>query len=132
MTTPRCVELDENILLIVNDNLLVVVGDDGGDRAVIVLGDSLALDARLQLTRDNIIHKLGNIGLGDGLGLVEGELLVLGDMLDSESGPLASLKVEIAGVGAKGLCVDGSEVDDTSVLLRDRLEGLCEFSALLG
>ena len=64
--------------------------------------------------------------------LVEGEFLVLDGFLNGECGPLVGFKVEITGVGAKGLGVDGSQIDLAFVLLRDGLQRLGERFALFG
>ena len=66
----------------------------------------------------------------DLLALVEGEFLVFDGFLDGESGPFVGLEVEIACVGAKGLSVDGGEIDLAFVLLGDGFQCLGESFAL--
>lgn len=111
MAAPRCVVLDQDILVIVHDNLLVVVGDNDGDRAVLLLGNRLGLDARLDLALEEVADELADVLLGDLLVLGVGVLLVRLGVLDRKGGPLANLQVEVAGVLAKGLGVNGSDVD---------------------
>lgn len=130
MSAPWGVELDQDILLVVHDNLLVVLGDDDSDWAIVGLWDRLALDGRLDLARDKVGHELLNVLGVDLLILREGELLVLVDLLDRESGPLANLEVEVACVLTEGLGVDSGEGDLALVLLSDRLELLSKVVTL--
>lgn len=124
MTAPWSVELDQDILLVIKDDLIVVLGNDDGDWAILLLWNSLGLDAWLDLASNEIVNKLANC-LGSKLvGLVEWELLVLDSFLDGESWPLANLKVEVATVLSESLCVNSSEVDLALVLLSDLLEVL--------
>ena len=132
VTAPGSVELNENILLVVDDDLLVVVGDDGGDGAVVLLGDRLRLDGRLNLTSKEVLDEGTDILSVDLVVLVVGELLVLVGALDSESGPLAGLQVEVASVLTESTGVNGSEVDGTLVLDSKRLQLLSELLTLLG
>jgi len=128
VTTPRGVELDKDILLRVHDNVLVVLCDNGGDGAIVLLGDWLALDAGLNLAGDKVIEELGNGLLGNIAG--EGELLVLLGVLDGKGGPLADLEVQVAGVLAESLCINGGKVNLTLDLLGNRLERFGEGLAL--
>ncbi len=111
MAAPRSVVLNQDILIIIHDNLLVVVRDNDSDRAFLLLGDRLRLDAGLDLALEEVADELADVLLGNLLVLRVGELLVRLGVLDREGGPLANLKVEVAGVLAKGLGVDGSDVD---------------------
>lgn len=131
VTAPGSVELDQDILVGVHDNFVVILGDNNGDRTVVLLGDGLGLDAGVDLAGDKVVKELGNLLCGE-VSALEGELLVLLSVLDGESGPLADLEVEVTSVLTKGLCVDGGEVDLALVLLGDRLEGSSESLTLLG
>ena len=131
VAAPRGIELKEDILLIVLDNLIVVMRHHDRDRAVLLLGHGLALDARLDLAGHVFVDKRTHVLLRELLGLVEGELLVLGHVLDGEGGPLVDLEVQVAGVGAEGAGVDGGEVDLALVLLGDGLQGVGQLLALL-
>lgn len=111
VSAPRSVELDEDILVLVHDDLLVGVGDDDGDWAVIRLWDGLGLDTRSNVTGDDTLNELGDVLLGELLLLVEGVLLVGNSVLDGEGRELLRDKVEVGSVSTKGLGVDGSEVD---------------------
>lgn len=135
VSTPWCVELEENILLAVDHNLLVVLGHDNGDWAILLLWDRLAFDGRLNLASNKVLDEASNLLLAECLGragLGVGELLVLGGVLDSECGPCANLEVEVASVLAESAGVNGSEVDLALVLLSNWLEGLGESLTLLG
>ena len=131
MATPRGVELEQDILLVVLDDLVVIVRHYDRDGAVLLLGHGLALDARLDLARHVIVDKGADVLLGKLLGLVEGELLVLGHILDGKGGPFVDLEVQIAGVSAEGAGVDGGEVDLALVLLGDGLQDVGKLFALL-
>ena len=132
MTTPWGIELDQDILGIIVDNVLVVVGNDNSDRTIVLLWYRLALDGWLNLASNEIIDKRANVFLGDLLGLVEGELLVLGNVLDSKGWPLVSLEIEVTSVSSKGLGVNCCKVNLTIVFLGNRLECSAEFLTLLG
>ncbi len=58
--------------------------------------------------------------------------MVLDSLLDGKSGPLVHFKIQITGVGAEGFGVNDGEVDLALVFLGNGLEGLSQFSALLG
>ena len=135
VTAPGSVELEEHVLVVLDDEVLVVLGDDDGGGTLLLLRDGLALDAGLDLALDVLLDESTD-GLGgevlDGALLGEGELLVLLDVLDGESGPGADLDVQVASVLTESGGVDGSEVDLAAVLLSDRLEVLGERLALLG
>jgi hypothetical protein len=131
VSAPWCVKLNEDILLVIENNLVVVLGDNNSDWAVLRLWDSLRLDRWIDLSIGKVINKLANVLRGDLLGLVVWELLVLGGLLDGECGPLVSLEVKVASVLSEGLGVNGSEVDLALVLLSDGLELLGECVTLL-
>ena len=131
MTAPWCIELEEDILLVIENLSLVVVGNDDGDGTILVLRNGLRLDGRLDLAGNKVINELGDASKVDLLGLVIGVLGVLANVLDSEGGPLANLKVQVTTVLAESLSINGSEVDDTLVLLSEGLELLGEAGALL-
>jgi len=132
VTTPRSVEFDKNILLIVDNNVLVVVGDNSSNRSIVLFWDGLRLDARLDLTGQEVVNKLANMLFSELSALLEGEFLVLGCVLDSEGGPFADFEVQVLCMLAKSLCVDRCNVNLSLVLCSDRLECLCQFFTLLG
>lgn len=132
VTAPGSVELNEDILGVIKDNVVVALGDDDGDGALLGLGDGLRLDGRLNLASNEVIDELLDGLGGDLLLLVEGELLVLGGLLDGEGRELVGLEVQVAGVSTESLGVDGSEVDNTTLSLSDGLEGIAKLLALLG
>jgi len=135
VAAPGGVEFKEDVFVVVDDDVLVVFGDDDGDGAFLLFGDRLALDARLELAGDVVVDEGADVLGADVFGAALfgiGELEVLGGVLDGESGPGASLKVEIRGVLAEGGGVDGGKVHLALVLLGDGLEVLGEGLALLG
>jgi hypothetical protein len=131
VTAPGGVEFNQNILVGVHDNLVVVLGDNDGDGAVVLLGDGVRLDAGVDLAGNEVVEEFANLLDGE-VSALKGELGVLLGVLDGESGPLASLEVEVASVLTECLCVNGSKVDLALVLLGDRLEGGGKSLTLLG
>lgn len=130
MSTPRGIEFDENVLLVVIDKLIVVLSNENSDGTVLGLGNGLGLDARLNLALEDVVDECSNGLLGDLLILIEGILLAVVDVLDSESGELITDEVEVIGVRAESLSVDGSDIDLALVLLGDRPEHSSELIAL--
>lgn len=122
MSAPWSIELNQNIFLVVEDNLIVVLGNNDSDWSILCFRNRLRLDAWIDLAGDEVIDKLANIFSGKLLSLVEGELLVLDSLLNSECRPLANFKIKIATVLSECLGVDGSKIDLPFVLLSDSLE----------
>jgi hypothetical protein len=122
VTAPWGIELNQDVLLVIEDNLIVVLGNDNGNWSILAFWNGLRFDAGLNSTRHKVVNKLSDILGAKLLGLVERELLVLDSLLDSKCGPLANLKVEVSAVLAKGLGVNGSKVDLALVFLSDWLE----------
>lgn len=131
VTAPGGVELNQDILVGVHDNLVVVLGNNDGDGAVVLLGDGVGLDAGVDLAGNERVKELSNLLLGE-VSALEGELLVLLGVLNGEGGPLANLEVEVTSVLAECLGVNSSKVDLALVLLGDRLEGGGKSLTLLG
>jgi len=131
VSTPWGIELEENIIVVVENDIFVVVGYDNLDRAFLLLRNGLGLDARIDLAVEETLDEMANIIMSDLLGLIEGEFLILLSLLDGERGPFAILQVEVLGVGAKGLGVDGGEVDRTLVFLSQGLEFFSDLGPLL-
>ena len=131
VTAPWSVELQKNIFVVVHDNRVVVVSHNEMHRPILLLRDSLGLDAWLNLAVNEVLNKLADIFRGELLALVEGELLVLDCFLDGEGGPLVDLKVQVAGMRAIRLRVDDSEVDGTLVFLCDIFQRPGELCTLL-
>jgi hypothetical protein len=132
VSTPRSVELEKDILLIVDDKVLVRLGNHNC-HTLLLLGNLLALDAGLNLASDEILEKLAEAFLAessDRTRLSERKLLVLDRVLNGEGGPLANLEVEVAGMLTKVLGVNSGEVELALVQLRERLQGLCECRTL--
>lgn len=77
MSAPWCVKLKKNILVIVDNELLVSVGHDDGDRTFLSLGNGFRLDARVNLAIKNVLNERANLLGGNILGLVPRELGVL-------------------------------------------------------
>ncbi|KAI6760212.1 hypothetical protein HG531_013413 [Fusarium graminearum] len=131
VTTPGSVKLNKDILGVIKDDIVVALGNNNCDGTLLGLGDGLRLDAGLNLASVELLNELGDVVVGDLLLLVEGELLVLDNLLDGERGELVGLEVQVTSVGTESLSIDGGEVDLALVLLCDRLESLAELLALL-
>ena len=117
MSTPRSVEFNENILLVVKYDIFICVRHNHSHRPVILFGNGLGFDARLHVAVDVILDELADMLLIDRAS-GEWEFLVLASVLDGKGGPLADLEVQVASVRAECLGVDGGEVDLALVLLR--------------
>jgi hypothetical protein len=122
VTAPWSIELNQDILLVVKNNLIVVLGNDNGNWSILLLWNGLRLNAWLDIASGEVIDELANILSGKFLGLVEWELLVLDSLLDSKCGPLANLEVKVTTVLSECLGVNGGKIDLTLVLLGDPLE----------
>ena len=131
MTAPRGVELEKNIVLIFQNDLLVVIGHNDLNRALLLLWNRLRLDAGVDLAINKVLDECANIVVCKLLVLIKRKLLVLDRLLDGESWPFAILEVQVTRVCAESLGVNGREADDTLVLLCKRLEFSGQFSALL-
>ena len=93
MTAPWSIELQKHILVIIHHNLLVVVGNNNMNRSILRCGNRFRLHARLNLTSNNTLNEVANILLGDLLGLIIRELLILDRLLDSKGGELVCFKI---------------------------------------
>lgn len=70
------------------------------------------------------MDEFANIVVGNLLGLVEGELLVLDSLLNGESGPFAIFEVQVCRMCAERFGVDGGEVDSALELFGKGFESL--------
>lgn len=130
VTAPWGVELNEDVLVVVDDDVLVAVGNDDGDWALLGLWDWLRLDGWGDLAGGEVLNELGDGLLSELLVLWEWVLGVLGGLLDGESWPLG-LEVEVWSVGTEGDSVNGGKVDLALVLLGKTADGLGEGLLLL-
>jgi hypothetical protein len=127
MSAPWSVELKKNVLVVLHDELIVVLCYNDSDWALLFLGNRLALDARFDLASYEVFDELANLLLAKLFGIslrLVWELLVLRNILNSESWPFANFKVEIATMLTERLGVDCSEINLTLVLLSNRPEAL--------
>src|SRR6187402_3449360 len=85
VTAPWCVEFNQDIFLIVQDNIIVVLGDDNLNWPFLCLWDWLRLDAGLNLAVDELLDEFANSIGCDLCFLVIWELLVVDSILDGES-----------------------------------------------
>lgn len=131
VSAPRGVEFHEDVLVVVDDQFLIVMGDNNRYGAVLRLGDRLRLDAWFDLSIKNVLHELRNVLLGDLLGLIIGVFLVRDGVLDGKGRERLRIKVEIVSVGAECLCVNSRKVDSTLVLLCKWLQVSSKLVALL-
>lgn len=93
MSAPGCVELDQDVLLVVQDDVLVVVGHHYGDWALLGLWNGLGLDAWLDFAGQVLVDELAHDLLGELVALIKRELLILDGLLNRECGPLPDIKV---------------------------------------
>lgn len=131
VAAPWSVEFNEDVLVVVDNNFFIVVGNNNLNGAVLGLGNRLWLDAWLNLAVNEILNEFSNILLCKLLALVKRKLLVLGGFLDSERWEFFGVKVEVACVSAKGLGINSGKVDLTLELDCQRLEGLSQLGSLL-
>ena len=131
VSTPRGIIFNENILLVIKNNVLVGMGDDDRNRALLGLRNGLRLDARLNLAFDNLLNELANILGLQFLLLVIRILGMLHGVLNGKSRELLGVEVKVASMSAEQLGVNGGNVDGPPVLLCNRLEFLNILLALL-
>lgn len=132
VTAPWCIELHENILVIVQNDVFVVVRHDNLYRAILLFGDGFRLDAWLHLPVDKILNELANFFLCERFALVQRELLIFDSLLDRKGGPFVGLEVQVVSVSTESFGVDGCEADDSLMFFRHRLESFSKFITLLG
>lgn len=131
VTAPGGVELEKNIVLIFQNDFFVVVGHNDLNRALLLLWNGLRLDAGGHLAVHELLNECANIVVCKLLVLIKRKFLIFDGLLDGESWPFAILEVQITGMCAESLSVNGGEADDTLVLLRERLEFGGQLSTLL-
>ena len=85
--------------------------------------DRLGLDAGLQFPINKVLDESSDVLLGESVAF-EWILLVLNSLLDGERREFVGRKVKVTSVAAKSLCVNGSKVDDTLVLLSNWSQSL--------
>lgn len=129
MTAPWGVEFQQNVLAVIQDNLIIIMRNNHCDGTVLLLRDRLRLDAGLDLTVHEVLHKRPDGLLGDLLALVKGEFLVLDGLLNRKGRPCL-LEVQVPSMSTKRLRINGGEADDTLVFLGKRLQGLGQLGAL--
>lgn len=117
MAAPWRIVFDEHILGIVHDNIVVVLGDNDGDWAILLFRDGFTLDAGLNLASDKIIDEFANVLCIEFFVSSVGELLVVDSILNGKGGPDTSFEVEIGGVLTKGCGVDGCKAEFALVFL---------------
>ena len=131
MTAPWGVEFEKNIIIVVQNDFLVIVGYHDLDRALLLLRNRLRFDAGVNLALHKFLDESADLVVCDFLALVKGEFLVLDSLLDSKCGPFAIFEVEVTSVCAECLGINGGEAEDPLVLLCQWLEFNCQFSPLL-
>ena len=130
VTAPRGVEFEKNIVIVIQNNFLVVVGYHDLNRALLLLWNRLRLDAGVNLALNKLLDESANLVVRNFLVLVKGEFLVLDSLLDSKCGPFAIFEVEVTSVCTECLGINGSEAEDPLMLLCQWLEFNCQFSPL--
>ena len=61
MSAPRSVEFEKDILFALHDDVLVVLRYNNGDWTILLLWDWLALNACLDLARDEVFDEFANL-----------------------------------------------------------------------
>jgi hypothetical protein len=131
VSTPRGVEFEENILVVIDDKILVGVSHHDCDGSFLGFRNRLRLDAGLNLAIKNILDELPDVFGIDFLGLVVRVLGVLLRILDSESGECLRVKVEVSGMGTEHLSINCGDVNGSLVLFSNGLEFLGVLITLL-
>ena len=98
MPAPWGIEFEKDVVIVVDHQVLIIVGYDDLDRTFLLLGNWLRFNACLHFAVHEILHKSTNVIVSEFLVLVEREFLVLDCFLDGECWPFVDLKVQIPGV----------------------------------
>lgn len=123
VTAPWRVELNKDVLGLVEDNLVELVGNENSDGAVLSR-NRLRLDRGLQLAGGVVSDELLDGCAVVGSEVVQGVLGVGRDDLNGERWPLLAGEVESLGVVDKLDGVDPDELDRLAVLGGNLLDGL--------
>eukprot|EP00043_Microstomoeca_roanoka_P005527 m.56302 g.56302 ORF g.56302 m.56302 type:complete len:333 (-) comp13009_c0_seq1:804-1802(-) len=116
VSAPWSVDLKEHILGLVKNNIVEVLSNDNGDWTIVILGNILRLEGRLQVTGKEGI-KMGLDGAGIGCAALQRIFLHLSTSLeDVESWEVALLDTNVVGQASLGR-VRGSKDKLALVLL---------------
>lgn len=130
------VEIEEDVLIAVQHNLLVRLGDHDAYGAIVGIWYGLRLDGWLETASSEASNKGIHICLGEGtFALVKRVLLLLGAIKDSQGGEGAvgrlSLEMEISGEALEVGYLGGRELDGACMILCDRSEKVLQGLAIL-
>ena len=125
MTAPWCIEFEEDVILVINDNVFVVMRHDDLDWTFLLLWNGLRLHASLDLAIDKVLNELADVIMGDFLLLAIRELGVFHSILNGKGRPFAILEIQIGRMGSKSFGVNGGEVHSSLVLLSEWLQSCC-------
>lgn len=100
MAAPGGIELNENVLVAVEGDLLEVPSDEGVDVAILGLRNGLRLERGQEESVNEVLDLLLDSVGGDFLGLVEGVLEALFEVLNDEGG---ELDLEVQGTSVVGV-----------------------------
>lgn len=134
VSTPWGVELKEDVLVVVDDHVLIVLGNHYCDGTILLLWDRLALNGWLDLPRNEVLHEFADVICAQVRGralLAIGKLLILLGVLNGESGPGTDFEIEVATVLTESGSIDGGEANLALDLLSDGPEVLGDRFALL-
>lgn len=128
VSTPRSVELDKDVLVVVVHDLVKLVGDQGEDGLVLRSRDRSALQGRGQLVLGKVGDKvLDGSSVDLGSGGAQNKLLALGShVLNDHGGEVIEGNRERLSVLGELDGVDPNEVDLVLERLGDGLDGLDE------
>jgi hypothetical protein len=130
MSTPRRIEFNQDILLVVENDIFIILCNNDRNRTFLLLWDGLRLDAGVDFPIEIVRDEFANFLLGDLFLLVERKLLVFDSLLNRKRWPCTDFQIQVSGVCAKSARINGSEVDSTLVLFSNRLYYGCELSSL--
>jgi len=131
VSTPRSVELDKDILLVVVNDLVKLIGDKGVDGLVLRSRNRRALESRSQRSRSELGDKaLDGRGIDLGPGNVQNVLLGLGGhVLEDDSRQVVEGNREGLSMFSKFNSVDPDKVNLVLEGLGDRLQTVDERSS---
>lgn len=102
MSTPRSIQLQQDILLgVIENGFLKIVGNHYKDRIFLRFGDRLTLHRSGYFISAKLVDKLGNCCCVDSLGLRQGIFELLLNILNCKGRPFRLCQVERFGVVGK-------------------------------
>lgn len=129
MSTPRCIEHQKNILIIVYYDVFISMGHDNGHRSNLFFRNRLRFNAWFNFFIKDILNELRDIFFGYLFALVIWKLLVSDGVLDSECRKDLWIKIKITSMVTKCVCIDRGNINEPFESSRNRLKKGCKGSA---